>query len=70
MASRLSLGTRIRCQSLRLRRPFGLWRLTACTAKRAAHHAKKAQMCAARIWASGQSTVCFIPIKQMTIDIL
>jgi hypothetical protein len=30
--------------------PFGLWRLTARTAKRAAHHAKKAQMFAARIW--------------------
>jgi hypothetical protein len=32
--------------------PFGLRRLTACTAKRAAHHAKKAKMYVARIWTS------------------
>jgi len=40
--------------------PFGLWGLTACAAKRAAHHAKKAQIRAARIWTSRQSIICFM----------
>jgi hypothetical protein len=44
MASRLSLGTRIRCQSLRLRRPLRALEIDSLHGQAGANHAKKAKM--------------------------
>jgi hypothetical protein len=60
MASRLSLGTRIRCQSLCLRHPLRASEIDSLRGQAVtADHAKKAKVCAARTCTSDKSSYLF-----------